>query len=230
MDRAAFDRFADEYRAQLEAAVGWSGERQEYFHEYKAVLAGKLAAARGIGVTRVLDFGAGVGNSLPYLCGCFPAAALSCADPSPRSLSVIEDRFPGTAQLLRIEGGRIPMKDGAIDLAFSACVFHHIPASEHQDWLVELRRVCRRGGMLCIFEHNPWNPLTRKVVRDCPFDEDAVLISAPALCRTIRSAGWRHVRTRYTLFFPRFLSAFRHMERCLAALPIGAQYAVYAIA
>ena len=31
-----------------------------------------------------------------------------------------------------------------------------------------MSRVTRPGGIVAIFEHNPWNPLTRKAVRGLP--------------------------------------------------------------
>lgn len=63
--------------------------------------------------------------------------------------------------------------------------------------------------MLLLFEHNPWNPLTRHAVANCPFDENAVLISAPEMRKRLRTAGFRNVRIDYRLFFPGFLSALR---------------------
>ena len=59
-----------------------------------------------------------------------------------------------------IENNRIPAEADSFDVVFSACVFHHIPHGEHLNWLQELHRITRPGGLIAIFEHNPLNPLT----------------------------------------------------------------------
>jgi ubiquinone/menaquinone biosynthesis C-methylase UbiE len=230
MDRTEFDRFADEYYSQHAKSVALSGETPEFFYEYKIRVTARLATRHGISVQRILDFGAGVGNSLPYLRNTFAAAELTCADVSRRSLELSAERFPGVARYVQIDGDRLPLANHTVDLAFSACVFHHISHAEHTSWLAELRRVCRPGALVCIFEHNPWNPLTRKVVRECPFDEHAKLISAPAMCRALAKSGWLQPAVQYTLFFPHALRSLRPTETWLGRVPLGAQYVAYAFA
>src|ERR1019366_1842931 len=122
---------------------------------------------------------------------------LSAADVSQRSLEVAEGRFPGMAAGLRIANQRIPIEDDAFAIAFSACVFHHIPHEEHVHWLRELLRVTRVGGMLTIFEHNPLNPLTVRAVNTCPFDENARLIRAKDFVKRFRASGWKEVKAEY---------------------------------
>jgi SAM-dependent methyltransferase len=107
-------------------------------------------------------------------------------------------------------------------------VFHHIPSAEHGVWLAELRRVTRPGGLLVIYEHTPFNPLTVRAVRTCPFDVNARLIRAGRLRTRILGAGWHRCEIAYRLFFPRLLAAFRPLEPHLGWLPLGAQYRVVA--
>ena len=52
-----------------------------------------------------------------------------------------------------------------------------------------MRRVVRPGGLLCIIEHNPFNPLTRLAVVRCEFDRDAVLLPALAPRAPIAAAA-----------------------------------------
>jgi hypothetical protein len=106
-------------------------------------------------------------------------------------------------------------------------VFHHIPPGERACWVSELRRVIRPGGALFVFEHNPLNPLTRKVVNDCPFDEDAILLPRRETTTLLRDAGFEDVAADYIVFFPQALAVLRPLERRLAWLPAGAQYAVH---
>lgn len=228
MDTAEFDRFADEYRFLHRANVAITGEEPEYFARYKVKALQAIAARHGVQAQRILDFGAGIGNSIPQFGLSFPDAALTCADVSQRSLDVAALRFPGRAGILRIEGDRLPAADQAFDVAFSACVFHHIPHGEHVAWLRELHRVTRSGGLLSVFEHNPLNPLTLRAVNTCPFGINARLIRAGQLARRCRAAGWVRPRVRFHLFFPRALAALRPAERQLNWVPFGAQYSVTA--
>jgi SAM-dependent methyltransferase len=108
-------------------------------------------------------------------------------------------------------------------------VFHHIDHADHGALLQELRRVVRPGGSLFIFEHNPFNPLTVRVVNDCPFDENAHLIRGREMKRRLLAAGFASANTRYRVFFPHFLRALRPLEAALAWLPLGGQYYVRAV-
>ena len=228
MEQAAFDRVADTYYEQHREVVQITGEEPEYFAEYKIRVLAELAAAGGIRAQRVLDFGSGIGNSIPHFRKHLPGAQLTCADVSRRSLDLAERRFAGMAESLLIEGGRIPAEDAGFDLALSACVFHHIGRDEHVRWLRELHRVTRPGGLLAIFEHNPLNPLTVRAVRNCPFDENAELIRSGQLVHQFQAAGWKRPQVRFHLFVPRALAALRPLERALTSVPLGAQYSVVA--
>lgn len=228
MQESEFDRFADEYRQTHAKNIRISGERPEFFAEYKVQTTRRVVDRSSLRVERILDFGAGVGNSIPFFRKWFPEAALSCADVSSRSLDIARARFPDAAKLLRIASASLPVSDASYDLAFSACVFHHIASAEHLWWLAELKRVVRPGGMLALFEHNPWNPLTVRAVMDCPFDENAKLLTMPELKRKALAAGWTHVAHEFCVFFPGPLAALRPLERLLTRVPVGAQYALFA--
>ena len=228
MNAAEFDQFADEYYAMHRANIAITGEEPAFFAEYKIRELAGFAERRSVPAHRVVDFGSGIGNSIPFFGRYFPQAELTCADVSQRSLDVAEARFAGVARSALIDGSAIPGGDDMFDVAFSACVFHHIPHEEHVGWLRELRRVVRPGGMLSIFEHNPLNPLTLRAVNTCPFDANAHLIRAGQLVNRFRAAGWERPVVQYHLFFPRALARLRGFEQSLGWLPLGAQYSVTA--
>jgi ubiquinone/menaquinone biosynthesis C-methylase UbiE len=229
MEKAEFDKVADEYALLHSRNIAMSGESPEFFARYKVQDMADAAEREGIKVNHILDFGSGIGNSLPYFAEFFPDAALTCADVSVRSLEISRSRFAHIpVRYGEITGHRLPFDDESFDLSFSACVFHHIPDVQHQAWLAELKRVTRKNGMLVVFEHNPLNPLTVLAVRDCPFDENAVLIRASELTRRMESAGWQQAAAVYRMFFPRPLAFARPLERFLRKLPLGAQYFVSA--
>jgi SAM-dependent methyltransferase len=211
------------------ANIAITGEQPEFFAEYKVRLLRSDTRDLEGGANRIIDFGAGTGNSVGFFRKYYPDAALTCADVSERSLEIARQRFPARMQALLLDGPTIDAPDASFDVAFSACVFHHIPHEEHGHWLEELRRVVRPGGMVAIFEHNPLNPLTVRAVNTCPFDANARLIRARALKRSLGLAGWQRPAVRYHMFFPRRLAALRPIEPFLTWLPLGAQYSALAI-
>ena len=228
MDRAEFDKFADEYRAVHAANIRSSGETPEYFAEYKIVDVARQLTGMGISPNRILDFGAGVGSSVPYIRRHLPGASLTCLDVSEKSLRLAASRFEREADFQLFDGHSIPFPDSSFDVAFTACVFHHVEASEHDSLLREIRRVLRPRGAFFLFEHNPLNPLTVRTVNACPFDENAILIRASVMCKRLDEAGFSTIKRRYRIFFPRALKLLRGLERMLHWCPLGAQYYISA--
>ena len=225
MKESEFNVFADEYEQLHSQNIRASGESPAYFANQKAEMTAYLTAG-SVPQQRILDFGTGVGNSIAPLNRHFPSCALDGIDVSNRSLEVARARCPGLATFTHFDGERIAAAEGAYGLAFAACVFHHIDHSEHERLLRELKRVIAPGGWLAIYEHNPFNPLTRHVVNTCEFDRNAHLITAGALKAVVRRAGFVRVRAHYCVFFPHFLRILRPLERALGWLPLGAQYCV----
>ena len=225
MDKAEFDKFADEYAAMHASNIRMSGEAPEYFAEYKIQ---DIAARIGDPgrPLRVLDFGGGIGGSIPHVRRHLPNARLTCLDVSERSLAVAKEHYAGEAEFLCFAGDSMPLANNSFDVAYAACVFHHIDGKEHQRLLEELLRVVQPNGWLFVFEHNPYNPLTRHAVDSCPFDENAVLIRGARMRDLIRRAGFGDVGLKYRIFFPRALRWLRRWETLLTWLPLGAQYYV----
>jgi SAM-dependent methyltransferase len=223
---AEFDLLADDYYEQHKQNISASGEGPEYFSEYKIKdLASWMNKRKVSEKLSILDFGSGIGNSIPYFRKYFKNAHLTCADVSQKSLEISKERYPGNEDYLKIESNfnkNIIKKD----IIFSACVFHHIPHDEHSFWLSELYRVASDDGMLVIYEHNPLNPLTVKAVNTCPLDVNAELITARKLKKTMEESGWENIKIHYKVFFPAFLSFLRPVEPCLAWFCVGAQYRI----
>ena len=210
------------------ANIRLSGEDPEYFAEYKiADIAAELRSA-GLVARSALDFGAGVGYSVPFFARHLPEARVTCLDVSRKSLEVGAARLGDAAEFRHFDGRTIPFADGTFDVALASCVFHHIPHDEHVALLAEIRRVLQPQGTLFVFEHNPLNPLTRYAVNTCEFDEHAHLIHAPAMRRRVRAAGFTAADVRYRIFFPHALRRIRPLESKLTWLPLGAQYYVAA--
>ena len=113
------------------------------------------------------------------------------------------------------------------DLVVSCHVFHHIPPAERAATARALRQRMKPGSRLVIWEHNPFNPVTRLLVRMCPFDGDARLLTLNATRTLLRRNGFRPLQHAYVnLFPPRWLrfAAWAAVENKLGGLPLGAQY------
>jgi len=107
LDAAEFDKFAEEYFATHAANIRISGEDPDYFARAKIDEVGRRwAALKATEPDAILDFGAGIGNALPFLAKQFPTASLTGLDVSEKSLAIAERRFPGVAKLVRYDGAR----------------------------------------------------------------------------------------------------------------------------
>jgi SAM-dependent methyltransferase len=224
-----FDAYAARYDATVQRAIGLSGESVQYFAALKARLMALSLKQTADTPTRVLDFGCGIGNSTRELVAALPKARIVGVDPSAESIS----RARQAGADLRtdfevIDNNRLPFPDGAFDCAFAACVFHHIDPAQRTHWASEIRRVLRTGGDFFLFEHNPYNPLTRRVVANVPFDEGVQLLTPHDATMVLTDAGFDSSAPTFYFFFPRFLKGLRFAERWLRRVPLGAQYFIRA--
>lgn len=225
---AEFDAVAGSYTEQHIHSIKLSGESVEYFARYKIEDARRWAEKRGVKVRRILDFGSGIGNSLQPMREQFPDAEITCLDVSEESLELSRSTHHDGVDYRNYDGSNLPGDLGSFDLIFTACAFHHIPQDAHILLLRQLRERLSPGGFFILFEHNPWNPLTRHAVNNCPFDENAVLISAPEMRRRFKLAGFTKTQINFRVFFPGPLAPLRILEPALARLPVGAQYFIAA--
>jgi len=226
MDVAEFDKFADEYHNLHQENIRITGENPEYFAEYKIRDLTRVEQIVGGEVNNILDFGTGVGNSIPFLAQYFPGTGLFGTDVSDKSLTLAKERFDGFGEFSLFDGKTLPYPEGKFDLALAACVFHHIPEEKHIQLIQEVSRSLRSGGAFMIYEHNPFNPLTRHAVNTCSFDENAVLLKRVQVAKLFVKAGMEVVMQEYRVFFPAFLKLLRPLEKYLTWLPLGAQHFV----
>lgn len=233
MTQNEFDVHAKTYNEVLDESIGFSGEDSAYFAEYKIKDLYRELAAQGVDTTaalRLLDFGCGVGASIPYLRQHFAQAELMGVDVSEESLGLARSRHGKLASFLKMSESELPDEARALDAAYAMCVFHHIDECQHVELLSEIRSRLKPNGLLMVYEHNPLNPLTVRVVNNCPFDVNAKLIGASLMAQRCEQAGFKDVSVRYRVFFPGFLRIFRFAEGLLTSLPIGGQYYVRCLA
>ena len=223
---AEFDRVGDRYEELVDRSIAFSGRRHSFFLEAKArallgMIVRRVAVPREV---RALDVGCGNGMLHDFL---GELGSLDAVDPSEALVAEARKRHPGV-RYAAADGTELPFADGAFDVAFAVCVLHHVETARRSNFVGELVRVTRPGGLVVVFEHNPLNPLTRLAVSRCAFDEDAALLGRRATGGLLRAAGARPVEGRYILFFPWGGRPFAAAERVLAPVPVGAQYYVAA--
>ena len=228
-DPGTFNSYARNYDKVVEAAIGASGESVEFFAELRVRLARDAISSQ---VPRsILDFGCGIGNTVRLLARAFPKTVVTGVDPSQEIIEVARERSSTDARRCRFvvqEETHLPFPDESFDVGFTSNVLHHIPRRDHLSWIRELRRVIRPDGMILLFEHNPFNPLTRHSVRLCEFDKGVELLRPSYIRDLLRGGGFVPEPPHYYFIFPRFLSALRPLERLVSSLPLGAQYFVRA--
>jgi SAM-dependent methyltransferase len=221
--KARFDAYKDTYRSEVEKAISFLGGDLPFFTQAKARVLLELADEElgGADAVKALDVGCGPGETDAYLVG--ELGELHGVDISEGVLEAARERNPGFTYTL-YDGERLPFADGEFDLVFAICVVHHVPPARWRDFVTELTRVVRPGGLLALIEHNPLNPLTRLAVARCEFDDDAVLLRRRETERLQRQAGLEPAASRYITFFPWRSNALAAVERRLGRVPLGAQY------
>lgn len=221
-----FDRYAPSYAELLDDPTrNRFAQDPLHFHRRKWLLLQNILKRVGIDVAaqRWLDVGCGQGDLLE-LAGRNFAEAWGC-DPSAGMISGAS-AFPVKHQPSISE---LPFDDASTDFVTAVCVYHHVHGSARELLTGDIRRVLTPGGLCCIVEHNPWNPVTRAIVRRCPVDVDAELLSAGESRALLRRAGFEILSTDYFLYLPeRIFHRVGHAERMLGKIPFGGQYAVLA--
>lgn len=221
-DKVDFDQFASDYDRLLADSTSFFSPSEAYFARYKADVAKRLL---GDSARSIYEFGCGIGRNLRFLAEAFPGAALFASDISGESVAVARRENPG---ITIWTDGVDAAPDRIFDFVFVAGVYHHVSPAERSFVSRSLYELIQPGGNLLVFEHNPFNPVTRRIVSTCPYDADAVLLRPAELRGHLTAAGMDVVKSGYALFVPPRLKAFTRLERCLGWLPLGGQYWLWA--
>ncbi len=211
-----FDSYADSYEDLHRSSVAASGEDPAYFHDYKVDCLRRKGLLRG----PLLDYGCGTGNLTERFARAHREIdEVHGYDPSSVSLAEARERAPSAR--LHTEIATLPSSHFAT--AVLSGVLHHVPVREREGVLATVRGALRPGGRIVVFEHNPLNPVTRRAVAACPFDDDAILLWPWEARRLLRRAGFDDVRLDYIVFFPKQLAFLRRLEPRLRRVALGAQ-------
>lgn len=226
---AEFDKFSDNYNKKHDECVGvFSGTDRDYFSEYKINILKQKNVVNKSGVW--LDLGCGDGNTARYVNEYFPDYEYHGIDVSEKCIGAAKEKSDCRGSFSVYDGVHIEKEDNTYDVIYISTVLHHVPPKQWKSLLTECRRVLKLDGRLVIFEHNPWNPVTRKIVKDCVFDGDAVLLSSKTCENILMEIGYNNISKNYSVFFPRkgVFNLLVNLEKCLTWCPLGGQYYVIA--
>ncbi len=222
-----FDKFAGQYETLHRQNLGRLAEDPTFFDEHKVMELKKYLEGVEKGPSlRLLDFGCSIAKSYGHFKKHLPDLEYHGIDPSSESITLAAQRVVGKDVVCLFDGKKIPYKDAHFDIIFVSCVVHHIPPAERIEIFVEMKRVLKPQGLIFIVEHNPFNPLTQYMVKTCPFDEDAHLLSIRRLKCNLETAGFLVDRSKYVIFLPQKLRRLLpdKFEDKFAWCPLGAQY------
>lgn len=222
LEKVDFDQYASDYNKLLADSTRFFSSTEAYFARYKAEVAKRLLKRPP---ESIYEFGCGIGRNLRFLKEAFPEARFFASDISPASVGVAGRENPDVTVWIE---GVDAAPDRVFDFVFVAGVYHHVAPAERQAVSVSIRDRTLAGGDVLVFEHNPFNPVTRKIVKDCPYDADAVLLRPRELRAHLAAAGLQVIRSGFALFVPPRLKAISNIDRCLTWLPVGGQYWVWA--
>jgi SAM-dependent methyltransferase len=231
-----FDQHKETYRTDIDKAVSFSGQSHDFFTRVKAeylidilrkIESGRQKAGSEASPLDVLDIGCGHGHIHPYLIKSGVSLKLRAIDVAATVVEEARQANP-TVEYESYEGDKLPYPDQSFDATYTIAVMHHVPPQQWSSFLQEMRRVVRPGGLIIIFEHNPINPLTQWIVRTCPIDDNAVLLSSRKLSKLVAQTDLVDIESRYILFTPLDGPNYRKFDKMIGWLPLGAQYYVSA--
>ena len=218
-----FDAHADSYSDDIEKVLGKYGAKHDWFMSHKSWLLRELLQRQGRtpGEIDLLDVGCGTSKIHSYLKNDF--RAITGVDVSDNSLDVARKTHP-EIEYKTYDGHRLPFGDSSFDLSMAICVFHHVPPEQWSELAGEMLRILRPDGLCLIIEHNPYNPVTQRIVSTCELDKDAVLLRPSKLRRIFKAVGASEIQTRSILTVPPIKSWLKRLDGTLGVFPFGAQY------
>ncbi len=215
----SFDEFAKNYDKILEKQHRKFGDIN-YYAEYKVKILKDFIKKDNL---TILEYGCGIGRNFPFFKKYFPESKIYGFDISTESLKIAKKNNPWVEIIYE---DVLENLYNFFDLIFIAGVFHHIPFNNHLNIINILRKLVTFKGLICIFEHNPFNPLTKHLVNTCELDKNANLLTKSYLKKIFKKQNFKLLKEGYSLFFPPKLKKLNFLEKYFRHLPFGGQYYV----
>ncbi|CAN5532587.1 hypothetical protein BH10ACT11_BH10ACT11_16740 [soil metagenome] len=195
MTRETFDEIASIYDESLPAHV-----TQHYLEKRIAYVLEHCPPGDG------LDVGCGTGVLAARLQSA--GYEMSGIDPSQPMLDVLGRRAPAV-NAVQGSGDELPFDDDGFDLVLTVAALHHIATPPAvRGTLAEMVRVCRPGGRIVVWDHNPRNPYWKLLTARVPQDDGSErLIPEREVIDGIEAAGGRVLSSEALGFVPDFAPA-----------------------
>ena len=227
MKDAEFDKYARDYQELLREPIRDRFARDPQFYtERKWILLRQYLARAGRSPESMswLDVGCGQGDLLRYGKSVFQRVA-GC-DTSEGMM----ERAAGLEVRHQSPPERLPFANGEFDIVTAVCVFHHVEPDQRFGLVMEMKRVLRPNGVVCIIEHNAQNPVVRSMVKRIPVDVHAILLEQRECKELFRQASLTALPSEFFLYFPEPLfRAFGSLEALGRHIPMGGQYAAFGL-
>ncbi len=222
--KSEFDKFADDYAGAVNRSIDFSGMSVEHFVKGKAAHLHEFFQKENIGRSdQVLDIGCGVGQYERLLATRYTITGI---DTSSSSILEAQTHTSG-ATFLTYDGSDLPFESNSFRCAFTVCVVHHVPLSSRSRFINEVHRVLQPGGVFLVYEHNPWNPMTRWAVERCVFDKDAILVSRGYAVSWLQANRFSEVQSEFLFSLPPVSERMLQLDKIFRRLPSGAQYVAF---
>jgi ubiquinone/menaquinone biosynthesis C-methylase UbiE len=221
-----FDEFATMYDDAVDRSVSFTGRDAAFYARRKAeileeIVRPRLGSLQGLSL---LDVGCGTGTTDRHFAS--RVRKLHGVDVSEEMLVHARRTVP-KADFSWYDGEKLPFADETFDVVVAVCVLHHVPISKRFKMVSEMVRVTRSEGVVAIFEHNPFNPLTRHAVNTCELDQNVVLLSSHLAVELLRDAAGMEPDRRHFLFSPLGGAIGCSLDRHLRRVRLGGQYVAW---
>lgn len=221
--QVSFDDYVETYQRVVQSSIDFIGQDVDFFIELKANILIDIAKKYfpDIDKIKVLDIGSGIGLTDSYLA--HKIKNLYGVDVESGIINKAKTRNP-SVNYSQYNGLKLPFNDNEFDITLAINVMHHVNPADWKNFASEMYRVVKKGGLAVLFEHNPYNPLTKLAVSKCEFDKGAVLLKKGTLKKIFLTVGFKFVNGSYIVFFPFRYNFFRIIEKGFSWLFLGAQY------
>lgn len=206
-----FDSVAEDYDKVLPAHV-----EEHYFRRRMQFLSGLLGSGR------VLDVCSGTGRiSAGLIAKGFDVVSL---DSSENMLSM---RI-GVNGYKPVKGlsYELPFESAVFDLVVCIAALHHVAEKDKvRQTIEEMKRVVKKGGYIVLWDHNPFNPYWKIIMKRVPQDTGAErLIPQIEMTGPFQEGGysWAIYKKGFVPDFAlkRFMGFFRLLERFVEVMPV----------
>ena len=145
-DYLMYESFRLDYAAYRSSGLEAAEWIKTHFTAHTAKVAGKT----------VLDWGCGPGRVLRHLPSVFGETGHYIGvDPNERSITWCSKHLPDIDVRVCTLAPPLPVTENSVDLLYGISIFTHLSEKAHTEWMAELFRVLRPGGLALITTHGP---------------------------------------------------------------------------